>query len=106
MGWVDICAVDEVTPDRGVAALVDGRQLAVFVLSSGDVFALDNRDPFSGANVLSRGVVGDRDGIPKVASPMYKQSFDLRSGVCLDDDGVAVATYAARVHGGRIEVCT
>jgi nitrite reductase (NADH) small subunit len=101
--WVDIVGLDRLTPGRGVAALVRGRQLAVFLVD-GDVYALDNLDPFSGAHVMSRGIVGDRNGVPKVASPMYKQSFDLRSGQCLDDDDVQLTTYPTRVVDGRVEV--
>jgi NAD(P)H-dependent nitrite reductase small subunit len=69
------------------------------------VYAVDNRDPFSGAHVLSRGIVGDKAGVPKVASPVYKQSFDLRTGRCLDDDTVVIAAYPVRVdRGGWVEV--
>jgi len=101
--WVDIVALDRLTPGRGVAALVRGRQLAVFLVD-GEVYALDNLDPFSGAHVMSRGIVGDRNDVPKVASPMYKQSFDLRSGQCLDDADVRLTTYPTRVVDGRVEV--
>lgn len=102
--WVDLAALHELTPGRGVAALVGGRQVAVFLVGGGELFAVDNLDPFSGAHVMSRGIVGDRAGVPKVASPMYKQSFDLRTGRCLDDDGVAIATYPVRVVAGRVQV--
>jgi nitrite reductase (NADH) small subunit len=102
--WVPICTVDRLVPDRGVAALVDGRQVAVFLLATGELFAVDNVDPFSGAAVLSRGLVGDVDGTPTVASPVYKQRFDLRSGRCLDDDTVRLATWPARKGGGVVEV--
>ena len=95
--WERVCPLDGLTPDRGAAALVRGRQVALFRLSSGEVYALGNRDPFSGAQVLSRGIVGDRAGVPKVASPVYKQSFDLRTGACLDDAGVAVPAYPVQV---------
>jgi nitrite reductase (NADH) small subunit len=101
---VPICTVDRLLPDRGVAALVDGRQVAVFLLATGELFAVDNVDPFSGAAVMSRGLVGDVDGIPTVASPVYKQRFDLRSGRCLDDDAVQVAAWAVRKGGGVVEV--
>jgi nitrite reductase (NADH) small subunit len=94
---VRICQIGRLTPDRGAVALVGGEQVAVFHLSAPfdgtSLFAIGNRDPFSGANVLSRGVVGDAGGVPKVASPVYKQGFDLRTGACLDDDTVRVPTY-------------
>jgi len=102
--WVDVAPVDALTPGRGVAALVGGRQVAIFLVGGGEVFAVDNLDPFSGAHVMSRGIVGDRAGVPKVASPMYKQSFDLRTGRCLDDGTVALATYPVRVVDGRVQV--
>jgi nitrite reductase (NADH) small subunit len=102
--WVDVVALDELTPGRGVAALVGGRQVAIFLVAGGELFAVDNFDPFSEAYVLSRGLVGDRDGVPKVASPMYKQSFDLRTGRCLDDDSVRITAYPVRVESGRVEV--
>jgi nitrite reductase (NADH) small subunit len=102
--WADVVALHDLTPGRGVAALVSGRQVAIFLVDGGEVYAVDNLDPFSDAPVLSRGIVGDRGGVPKVASPMYKQSFDLRTGRCLDDDSVAVAAYPVRVVDGRVQV--
>jgi nitrite reductase (NADH) small subunit len=103
--WTDVCALSALMPDRGACVLVDGRQVALFLTSQdGALHALSNFDPFSGTYVLSRGIVGSRGEVPKVASPMYKQSFDLRTGECLDDPAVTVATWPARVHGGRVEV--
>ena len=103
--WVDVCALDDLVPDRGEAALVGTHQVALFRLSgSGELYAVSNLDPFSRAYVLSRGIVGSRGDVPKVASPMYKQSFDLRTGACLDDPAVSVLTFAVRVVDGRVEV--
>jgi nitrite reductase (NADH) small subunit len=62
-------------------------------------------DPFSNASVLSRGIVGDRGGRPTVASPIYKQVFELATGTCLDDPTVSVATYPVRVADGIVEIC-
>jgi nitrite reductase (NADH) small subunit len=101
--WVDVCALDDILPDTGVAALVAGRQIAVVRVGDGDeVYAVDNFDPFSRAFVIARGIVGDRGGIPKIASPIFKQSFDLRTGQCLDDPAVRLASYPLRVVAGRI----
>jgi nitrite reductase (NADH) small subunit len=106
-GWTTTCRLDRLTPDRGVAALVGGQQVALFLLSTtGEVLAVDNRDPFSGAQVLSRGIVGDAGGVPKVASPAYKQAFDLRSGRCLDDPAVAIGVFATRVVDGWVQVAS
>ena len=102
--WVAICPTGQLTPDRGVAALVGGRAVAVFLLADGSLYAIDNVDPVSGASVLSRGIVGDADGVPTVASPMYKQRFDLSSGRCLDRDHTIVGTHDVRDHGGTVQV--
>lgn len=99
-----VCRLDRLTPDRGAAAIVDGEQVALFRLHSGEVYAIGNRDPFSGVDVLSRGIVGDSEGVPTVASPMYKQRFDLRTGRCLDDDSVSVPTFRVRVVDGVVQV--
>lgn len=103
-GWTDVCALSDIVPGTGVAATVRGEQVAVVRLSSGDVYAISNFDPFSKAFVLSRGIVGDRGGIPKIASPMYKQSFSLESGECLDDPSVRLPVYPVRITGGRVQV--
>jgi nitrite reductase (NADH) small subunit len=95
-GWTRICRVDDLLVERGAAALVDGRQIALFRTYDGCLFATDQIDPFSGAAVLSRGIVGDRAGVPTVASPMYKQVFDLRTGQCLDTQGKE--PLSVRVH--------
>ncbi|WP_406267605.1 nitrite reductase small subunit NirD [Streptomyces sp. NBC_00191] len=96
--WFALCALSLLTPGRGVAALLpDGTQAAVFVDREGAVHAIDNRDPFTGAQVLSRGLLGSAAGGPFVASPLLKQRFDLRTGRCLDDDAVSVTAYEVRV---------
>ncbi|MER5963941.1 nitrite reductase small subunit NirD [Streptomyces sp. NPDC002057] len=95
--WMAVCEVARLTPGRGVAALLpDGRQAAVFRDRSGRTYAIDNRDPFTGAQVLSRGLLGSADGRPFVASPLLKQRFDLETGRCLDDEEVVVAVYPVR----------
>ena len=102
--WVEICPYDAIYPDTGVGALIAGRQVAVFRLSDGTLHAVSNFDPFSGANVLSRGIVGDRAGEPKIASPIYKQTFDLRTGVCHEDASVRLDVYRVRRRSGVVEV--
>jgi len=93
-GWTTVCPYPDLIPGRGVAALVDGEQVAVFLDRAGNLYALTNRDPFSGAYVMSRGIVGRRGDVPTVASPMYKQVFDLRTGECLDEETAPDGTSA------------
>lgn len=88
-----------------MCALVEEQQVAVFRVGSGEtVFALSNYDPFSKAFVLSRGIIGDRNGIPKIASPIYKQNFNLITGQCLDDETVSIPTFEVRVVDGQVQV--
>ncbi len=102
--WVKICPIDSILPWSGVAALVDGHQIAIFRLDEDRVYAISNYDPFSKAHVISRGLVGDRKGVIKVASPIYKQSFSLETGQCLDDPTVSLPVWPARVANRMVQI--
>ena len=102
--WVAVCRLNDIVPNTGVCALVGGRQVAVFRLDDDSVYAIANHDPFSRANVLSRGIVGDLKGERVVASPVYKQHFSLASGQCLEDPGVRVPVFPVRLDDGMIWV--
>lgn len=107
-----VCRLDQIRKESGVTALVAGEAVAVFRTYDDEVFALSNFDPFGRASVLSRGIVGTKtvvvDGVeeqvPFVASPLLKQPFDLRTGVCLDNTDVSVPTYDVRVIDGVVAV--
>lgn len=101
--WTPVCAQDALIPNLGTCALFDGKQVAMFKVD-GELFAIDNYDPISGANVLSRGIIGDIQGQLVVASPLYKQHFDLRSGQCIERDDVCLNVYQIREHDGNIEL--
>jgi nitrite reductase (NADH) small subunit len=104
MTWVSICPYERLEPERGVAALVGGAQVAIFLTHTGNLYATANYDPYARAYVLSRGIVGTRGDAPTVASPMHKQVYDLRTGVCLDQPDLAVRTYPIRCRDGMVEV--
>ncbi len=103
-GWQPVCPYGRLEPERGVAALVGGVQVAIFLTHNGNLYAIDNYDPYAKAYVLSRGIVGTRGEVPTVASPMHKQAYDLRTGECLDLPGVAVRTFEVRCCDGVVEV--
>lgn len=102
--WSDVCAVDDIHPGTGVAALIGGEQIAVVKTRDGQIYALSNFDPFSKAFVLARGIVGSKGEIQKIASPIYKQCFDLKTGECLDDPKVRLPVYPVRIIAGRVRV--
>ena len=104
LAWTDICAVDDILPSTGVCALVADRHVAVFRTGSDQFFAIDNVDPKSGASVLSRGLIGNLGERVVVASPLYKNHFDLRTGECLEAPANSVGTYPARVADGKVWV--
>jgi nitrite reductase (NADH) small subunit len=99
-----VCRLEDIVPNTGVCALAGGRQIAVFRLDDDRLYAIDNHDPFSRANVLSRGIVGDLKGELVVASPVYKQHFSLVTGQCLEDPAVRLAVYPVRFEGGLVSV--
>ncbi len=102
--WLTVCSLDDILPNTGVCALVEGQQVAIFRVGQDELYAIDNCDPFSKAYVLSRGIVGDRNGIPKVASPIYKQNFNLKTGECLDDALVSVRTFAVQLVENQVQI--
>jgi nitrite reductase (NADH) small subunit len=111
-----VCRLADLAVERGAAALVDAPdgpvQVALFRLHDDEVLAVQQLDPFGGANVISRGLVGTRGDEPTVAGPVYKQVFSLRTGRCLDAAGYTprpglgpdLATFPVRVLDGVVHV--
>ena len=102
--WTDICAVDDILPSTGVCALVEDRHVAVFRLGDDRFFAIDNVDPKSGASVLSRGLLGNLGERVVVASPLYKNHFDLHTGECLEAPEQSVRAHGVRIEDGNVLV--
>jgi nitrite reductase (NADH) small subunit len=104
--WTTACRYDFLIPNRGVGVLLpDGAQAALFRLDDGSVHAVGNIDPFSGAAVMSRGIVGDRAGRATVQSPIKKQAFAIDDGKCLDDPEASLPVYATRITpDGDVEI--
>lgn len=105
MQWLTVCSVNDLQEQSGICALVDGQQVAIFYLAK-TIYAISNYDPIGKANVLSRGIVGDLKGQTVVASPLYKQHFNLQTGVCLEDESVSVPVYACRIDDDKVQVET
>jgi nitrite reductase (NADH) small subunit len=102
--WTAVCPYARLAPDRGVAALVDGAQVAIIRTHDGDVHAVSHRDPISGAHVMSRGIVGRQQGRATIASPDHRHVYDLATGECLDVPGVRLAIYPVRRRGDIVEI--
>ena len=96
--WTSACDYDRLLPGRGAGVLLpDGVQVALFRLDDGSLWAIGNVDPFSGAAVMSRGIVGDRSGRACIQTPIKKQAFAFDDGECLDDPSISVLVYRTRL---------
>ena len=105
LDWIEICHLDDITPNTGVGAIVEDQQIALFrVGHEKRVYALSNQDPFSQAFVMSRGILGDLQGERVVASPIYKQHFSLATGRCLEDKNQKLLVFPSKIEDGRVFV--
>lgn len=105
--WKQVCGRADLVANSGVVALLDGEQVALFYLPEGEqIFAVENRDPLSGANVIGRGIVGSLAGDLVIAAPLYKQHFRLQDGTCLEYPEQALKVWAVRFNGDGVEVAT
>lgn len=103
--WVEVCALDDITPNTGVGALIEGQSVALFrVGHEKRIYALSNKDPFSQANVMCRGIIGDLQGERVIASPIYKQHFSLATGRCLEDKDQKLLVFPTKIENGRVWV--
>ena len=106
--WQALCSRQDLVANSGVVAWVDGAQVALFYLpneaSDQQLYAIDNRDPKSGANVIGRGIVGQLAGDLVIAAPLYKQHFRLQDGTCLEYPEQQLRTWPVRINGDAIEI--
>ncbi|MGH1485357.1 MAG: nitrite reductase small subunit NirD [Cellvibrionaceae bacterium] len=103
--WVTVCDESDLIPGTGICALLGVEQVAVFkTRKDNTVYAISNYDPIGKANVLSRGITGSIGDDIVVASPLYKQHFNLATGVCLEDSEQSVKAYSVRVEAGKIQL--
>ncbi|MGJ3189857.1 nitrite reductase small subunit NirD [Paenarthrobacter nitroguajacolicus] len=102
--WHRVCPVDELELAWGEAALIAGRQVALFRTAPTEVFAVAQQDPATLANVMARGIIGSRGSRPTIASPLHKEVYDLETGECFTNPGLKLAAYATRLVDGFIEV--
>ena len=103
-GWHTVCRVDDLELAWGEAALVAGRQIALFRTGATEVFAVAHEDPATGAHVMARGILGSRGERPTIASPLHKEVYDLETGRCFSTPSLAIATFRTRISDRMVEV--
>ncbi|HEY5230397.1 MAG TPA: nitrite reductase small subunit NirD [Galbitalea sp.] len=102
--WERVCAVDELEPSFGEVVLVRMKQIALFLISPSEIYAVSHSDPATDAPVIARGIVGSRGERPTIASPLHKEVYDLGTGECLVQPELFLETFRTRVVGGFIEI--
>ncbi|MCL1057956.1 nitrite reductase small subunit NirD [Shewanella gelidimarina] len=102
MSWVTICEESALPANRGVAAWVAGRAVAVFHLGEAGIFAIDNIDPATGVSVLSRGLLCELNNELFVASPIHKQHYSLTTGQCLENEALSVDIFEIKRQSGNV----
>lgn len=105
--WQTVCSQQDLVSDSGVVVWLDGAQVALFYLPQAEgktLYAIDNHDPQSGANVIGRGLVGSIKGDLVIASPLYKQHFRLEDGSCLEYPQQRLRVWPVRFNGDLVEV--
>ena len=105
--WKSVCDERDLVRNSGVVVWLDGAQVALFYLPGAQeqtLYAIDNHDPESGANVIGRGLVASLKGELVVAAPIYKQHYRLRDGQCLETPHQRLRVWPARLHAGVVEL--
>jgi nitrite reductase (NADH) large subunit len=103
--WVRCGSVEDFPPNGGRAIKHGAAEIAVFRFDSkGEWYACQNTCPHKNEAVLSRGILGDQQGIPKVACPLHKKTFSLESGSCLTGEPYQVDVFEVKVEGDGVFV--
>lgn len=104
--WLKACHVDDLVINSGVCVLLNEQAIALYAQTNYvgkdadatlNVFALSNIDPVTQASVLSRGLLGSTGDTLFVASPIYKERYNLETGECIDNDDLSVQSYPTKI---------
>lgn len=105
--WKTVCNERDLVINSGVVVWLDGAQVALFYLPGAQeqaLYAIDNHDPESGANVIGRGLIASIKGDLVVAAPIYKQHYRLQDGQCLEAPHQRLRVWPVRLQGGVVEL--
>jgi nitrite reductase (NADH) small subunit len=103
--WHKAIAVTEVQENGGACVIINGHQVAVFNFSKrNEWYATQNLCPHKMQMILSRGMIGDKSGEPKVACPFHKKNFSLKTGECISGDEYKIDVYPVKIENNFVYI--
>jgi len=103
--WVDVGSIADFPRNGGSAVKYGKSQIAVFRFDEMDQwYATQNMCPHKREFVLSRGIIGDQAGEPKVACPLHKKTFSLETGGCMSGEDYKIQTFEVQIEGDRVQL--
>ncbi len=103
--WIKAGKTTDIPENGGACIKHNNEQIAVFNFTMrNEWYATQNLCPHRQEMALSRGLVGDKNGEPKVACPFHKRNFSLVSGDCISGDEYHIKTYPVKVEDGYVYV--
>ncbi|MGL3001326.1 nitrite reductase small subunit NirD [Flavobacterium sp. RSSB_23] len=103
--WFKAGNTKDFPSNRGGCIKYKNKQIAVFNFERRNAwYACQNACPHKMEMVLSRGMTGSADGVPKIACPMHKKTFSLIDGSNLNGDDYKIATYPVKIEGDEVFV--
>tara|TARA_R110000868_G_scaffold34421_1_gene124336 strand:- start:37005 stop:37385 length:381 start_codon:yes stop_codon:yes gene_type:complete len=103
--WFKAAAVTKFPKNGGSCVKYKEKQIAVFNFTrQGEWYACQNLCPHKMEMVLSRGMIGEDMGTPKVACPLHKNTFSLTTGENLNGSLDAIATYPVKIEDGFVYI--
>ena len=103
--WYKAATINDFPKDGGACVKYKDKQIAVFNFKRlNKWYACQNVCPHKMEMVLSRGMIGDDKGIPKVACPLHKKTFSLENGENLNGDIAPIATYPVKIEGEDVYI--
>ncbi|WP_346883267.1 nitrite reductase small subunit NirD [uncultured Algibacter sp.] len=103
--WFKVGMTTDFPENSGACIKYKTKQIAVYNFKRANTwYAAQNLCPHKMEMVLSLGMIGDKEGIPKVACPLHKKNFSLEDGTNLAGGDLKIATYPVKIENGNVYI--
>ncbi len=103
--WFKVGKTDDFPVNSGACIKYKTKQVAVFNFTVNNKwYACQNLCPHKMEMVLSLGLIGDKEGIPKVACPLHKKNFSLEDGSNINGDDLKIAIYPVKIENENVYI--